>query len=147
MRALEVVLATGQPISGYHRQPVAKPGLNLLHVGIRWERDALYRHLNTRVEAMLARGWIEEVQGVLAKGFAPDAKPLRSIGYLEIVEYLQGTRAKASLTPDIQQRTRNYAKRQLTWFRHQTRVDWFEPADLTAAVSRVEQFLHAGHTP
>ena len=146
-RALEVALATGQPLSSYHAQPATPPPLNLLHVGLRWERAALYAHLNRRVDAMLAQGWIEEVQAVLARGFPPDAKPLRAIGYLEIVEYVQGRRSRDSLAPDIQQRTRHYAKRQLTWFRHQTSVDWFEPGDLDGAARRVQQFLAQRQAP
>lgn len=146
-RALEVVLATGMSIGHYRRQ-VGSPPLSgpVLHVGWDWPRTDLYAAINRRVEAMLASGWIDEVRQVLARGYASDAKPLRSIGYREIVEHLTDGRAAQTLTPDIQQRTRNYAKRQLTWFRHQTQVDWFPPGAVDDAVRRVEAFLEARAT-
>jgi len=142
-RALEVVLATGMPIGRYHGHP-SPMGLPLgavLYVGWQWERPALYAHINRRVEEMLAAGWVDEVRQVFAMGYSPHAKPLRSIGYREISEYLVGERHAESLAPDIQQRTRNYAKRQLTWFRHQARVDWYRPGQLEDVLRRVEGFL------
>jgi tRNA dimethylallyltransferase len=145
-RALEVVLATGTPIGRYRDDQSTAPPLGaVLHVGWGWDRAALYQTINRRVETMLAGGWIDEVRQVLARGYAPDAKPLRSIGYREIVEHLAGARAADTLAPDIQQRTRNYAKRQLTWFRHQTRVDWFSPGAADAVLRRVEAFLNTQH--
>jgi tRNA dimethylallyltransferase len=140
-RALEVVLATGQPLSGYHARPPSTPGATLLHVGLEWERAELYDRLDRRVTAMLAGGWIDEVRRVLGMGFPPQAKPLRSIGYREIVEHLQGRRGADTLAPAIQQRTRNYAKRQLTWFRHQATVHWFAPGSTEAVLRDVRTFL------
>lgn len=141
-RALEVVLATGVPLSAWLRRGTM-PGVTgpLLHVGWRWERPALYARINRRVEAMLAQGWVDEVRRVLAMGVPKDAKPLRAIGYREIVEYLDGRRSLASLSADIQQRTRRYAKRQLTWFHHQAQVEWFSPDQHGALLRRVEAFL------
>ncbi len=138
-RALEVVLATGTPLSVYHARPVADAATPILHVGLSWNRAELYARLDSRVLEMLAAGWIDEVSRVLGMGFAPHLKPLCAIGYREIVEHLLEQRDMDTLAPAIQQRTRNYAKRQLTWFRHQTAVRWF-PAD---AMDRVVQEARA----
>jgi tRNA dimethylallyltransferase len=140
-RALEVVLATGEPLSGYHGRPPRAPARAILRVGLAWERAELYARLDRRVTAMLAAGWIDEVRRLLGMGFPAHLKPLRAIGYREIVEHLEGRRTADSLAPAIQQRTRNYAKRQLTWFRHQAAVHWFPPGHPEAVVSQAEAFL------
>lgn len=143
-RALEVILATGKPLSAYHARPTPQPARPILHVGLAWNRADLYTHLDRRVLTMLGAGWIEEVRRVLDMGFSPAAKPLRAIGYREIVEHLLGQRGLETLAPAIQQRTRNYAKRQLTWFRHQAAVQWFAPGALEPVVRSAEAFLAQG---
>jgi tRNA dimethylallyltransferase len=146
-RALEVVLATGVPLSRYREAEAAPPPLGaVLHIGLDWERAELYGRLERRTVDMLRRGWIEEVRAVLALGYAPDCKPLRAIGYREIVEHLRGGRDAGTLADEIARRTRNYAKRQLTWFRHQARVEWFPPAAPDAALERAGAYL-AGAGP
>jgi tRNA dimethylallyltransferase len=144
-RALEVMLATGAPIGRFHDAAgPAGPLGPVLHVGWQWERPDLYAWINRRVEEMLAMGWVEEVRRVLAMGYPPDAKPLRSIGYREIVAHLAGKRDADALAPQIQQRTRNYAKRQLTWFRHQTRVQWFAAGQMDGVFHSIDDFLKQG---
>jgi tRNA dimethylallyltransferase len=146
-RALEVVLASGVPLSAWLRRGAATGvAAPVLHVGWLWERHELYARINRRVEEMLAQGWVDEVRRVLAMGVPPSAKPLRAIGYREIVEYLEGRRPLTSLAPDIQQRTRHYAKRQLTWFRRQAPVEWFSPHQREALLRRAAAFLDAAAT-
>jgi tRNA dimethylallyltransferase len=153
-RALGVYEATGQPLSAWRRaQPFgagfgtapASGSAAVLAVGLAWERAALYARVNDRVREMLARGWIEEVAGLLARGYDPRLKPLRAIGYAEIVQHLrpdEGERLPAeTLAERIAQRTRHYAKRQLTWFRRHPELRWAAPEDAGRLQDEARKFL------
>lgn len=127
MRALEVILATGNPLSHYQKlQPFHEPRYSLHGFGFEWKRDQLYLRIDQRVHTMLESGWIAEVREVL-KEYPPELKALQAIGYREIVEYLQGGIQKDEMISGIQRRTRQYAKRQLTWFRKEPRIRWYPP--------------------
>lgn len=145
MRALEVLLATGKPLRVYQRRkpPPLRAG-NVLSVGPAWERAALYGRINRRVGQMLEAGWVDEVRDILEMGYTLDLKPLQSIGYREIGELLQSKREHAGLAGDIAQRTRHYAKRQLTWFRKHPGVFWAEMEDRQKIHERVQIFLKTG---
>jgi tRNA dimethylallyltransferase len=75
---------------------------------------------------MIDRGWLEEVRGLIAQGMPPGAKPFSFIGYAELREHLEGKRSLTDAIAAIQQATRRYAKRQITWFRKEPDVRWFE---------------------
>lgn len=127
IRALEVWVIKGQPISFLRAEGRGNrhrvPGPVLLF-GLARARQELYSRIEARVEEMLRLGFVDEVRAVLDRGFAPELKPLRAIGYRHIISYLKGQvtlgRAVASLKCD----TRRYAKRQLTWFRHEKDIIW-----------------------
>lgn len=141
-RALEVFAASGRPLSAYQAaQPFAATAPAVLSVGFGWERSELYRRLDRRVESMMERGLIDEVRSVLARGFKPEVKPLRSIGYLEAVEYVLGRRSLADVVPAVQLRTRHYAKRQITWFKRHPDVRWAAPGDFAAVERWAEKWL------
>jgi tRNA dimethylallyltransferase len=120
IRALELVTLLGRPLheAGFD---ATKPGdQSGLIVVLEPPRPILHERIARRTEAMLAQGLIQEVEGLLARGVRPDCKPMGSIGYKEVAEYLQGdTRgvSRADLAATIQTATRQYAKRQCTWFR------------------------------
>ena len=142
VRALAVVEATGRSLSAYQAaRPFRCATRGVLSVGFAWERGELYRRVERRVERMLERGLVAEVEGILARGYSPQLKPLNAIGYLEAVAYLQGRLAREALAPAIQLRTRHYAKRQITWFRRHPGVDWAAPEDYAAVAARVSEFL------
>jgi tRNA dimethylallyltransferase len=145
MRALEVLLATGKPLRIYQRKkpPPLRAG-NVLSVGLARERVELYGRINRRVDQMLEMGWVEEVRDIFGMGYSPALKPLQSIGYREIGELLQGHRNEDGLAADISQRTRHYAKRQLTWFRKHPGTFWAGPEDLGKITRRVQIFLKTG---
>jgi tRNA dimethylallyltransferase len=147
-RALEVFEASGRPLSVFQAaQPFAAAATlrsgesPVQSVGFAYERPELYRRIDARVERMLGRGLIEEVRGILARGYAPGLKPLRSIGYLEAVAHLQGRLLLAEVAPAIQLRTRHYAKRQITWFKRHPNIAWAEPGDFAGVEVRVGAFL------
>ena len=141
-RALEVAAATGRPLSAYQaQQPFLAAARGVLSVGFAWERTALYRRLDARVDAMLRRGLVAEVEAILARGYSPDLKPLKAIGYLEAVACLHGRLPREDLAAAIQLRTRHYAKRQITWFKRHPEVQWAAPEDFGAVLESAEKFL------
>jgi tRNA dimethylallyltransferase len=126
IRAIEVRVLSGRPLTELHR--AARPaleGYEILKVGLVPPRDALYQRINARVEAMLAAGWAEEVRGLIAAGVPREAKPFQFIGYRQLRDYLEGRLDQGEMIAKIQQATRRYAKRQLTWFRREPGVRWF----------------------
>ncbi len=137
LRALEFYYATGLPLSEAQRlyAPQPRPFITLW-VGLHWERAQLYDRINQRAVWMWQHGIIEETEQVLAMGYRPDCPGLTTHGYSECVAYLQGRLSAAEALAQMQRRTRQYAKRQLMWFRRYRHIRWI-PAEadpeLTAA--------------
>lgn len=130
VRALEVLRATGRPIGAHHRGGApALEGFRVQVVGLAPPRDVLRTAVERRADDMFARGLLAEVRGLLDRGYAPDLRPLQAIGYRQAVEVVLGRRDEAGARRDIVASTMRYAKRQLTWFRHQTDALWSETAD------------------
>ena len=127
IRALEVFRMTGCPIS-VHREKHAfqNTGFSCLKLGITIDRAELYRRIDNRVDWMIQHGFIEEVQTLLAKGYASHLKPMRSLGYRQICAYLAGEYSLVEAIRLIKRDTRHYAKRQLTWFKKDLEIKWFE---------------------
>jgi tRNA dimethylallyltransferase len=126
IRAIEVCLLARKPISELHRQGRAPlEGWRAVKIGLNPPRDQLVERIHSRTDAMLERGWLEEVKGLLAMGTSEDAKPFDFIGYRELRAVLQEKISLAEAREAIQQATRRYAKRQLTWFRKEHSVRWF----------------------
>jgi tRNA dimethylallyltransferase len=125
VRAIEVCLLARKPLSEVHRSgrnPLR--GWRTLKVGLSPDREALYERIHGRTMAMLAAGWIDEVRGLVASGLPEDAKPFDFIGYRELRAVLRGQMQLEEARAAIQQATRRYAKRQLTWFRREPQVLW-----------------------
>ena len=126
IRAIEVCLEAGRPMSEVHRQPRARlEGFSPIRVGLLPPRARLYNRIEKRVEAMLAAGWLDEVRGLLACGLDPAEKPFQFIGYSELRAHLGGVVELSQAVKSIQQATRRYAKRQITWFKREPGVEWF----------------------
>ena len=125
IRALEVCLLTKQPVSEAHRTGrTPLEGWHAIKVGLRPNREALYERIRTRTEGMLANGWLDEVRSLLQRGLPANAKPFDFIGYRELRAVLRGEMQLDAARVAIQQATRRYAKRQLTWFRREPGVEW-----------------------
>jgi tRNA dimethylallyltransferase len=125
IRAIEICLLAKKPLSEVHREgrnPLA--GWRAVKIGLSPEREALYDRIHARTEAMFNAGWMEEVRGLIASGLPPDAKPFDFIGYRELRAVLQGQMQLEEARAAIQQATRRYAKRQLTWFRRDPQIHW-----------------------
>ena len=118
-RAIEVALLTGRPLSDWQQEARARGVIDPWYVVLTAPRPVLHQRIARRAEEMVRRGLIEEVASVLAEGHAPGAPGLDGIGIREAVEYLHGRRPRDSVAEAIAVSTRQYAKRQETWFRHQ----------------------------
>jgi len=125
IRAIEICVLTKRPISELHRSGRAPlEGWRPLKIGLTPPREVLHERIHRRTETMLARGWMEEVKGLLARGLAENAKPFDFIGYRELRAVLRGEMELKDARVAIQQATRQYAKRQMTWFRREPGVHW-----------------------
>jgi tRNA dimethylallyltransferase len=125
-RALEVVRSTGHPLEHWQAQPTGGIGNAVrLHTAVLLPpRDWLYERCDRRFAQMLERGALEEVQRLLARKLDPDLPVMRAIGVPELAEFQSGTVSMADALERGAQATRNYAKRQFTWFRNQSPPDW-----------------------
>jgi tRNA dimethylallyltransferase len=126
-RAIEVCLLAKRPLSDVHRTGRAPlEGWRVLKIGLMPPREALYERMHARTDAMLARGWLDEVRSLLTTGVDDHAKPFDFIGYRELRAVLRGETTLEQARAAIQQATRRYAKRQLTWFRKEAGVHWLQ---------------------
>jgi tRNA dimethylallyltransferase len=118
-RAIEVALLSGHPLSYWQQAARAQGAIDPWYIVLTVPRPVLHQRIGRRAEEMVRRGVIEEVASVLAEGHPADAPGLDGIGIKEAVEYLHGVRSRDSVAEAITIGTRQYAKRQQTWFRHQ----------------------------
>jgi tRNA dimethylallyltransferase len=125
IRAVEVCLLTKRPISEVHRTG-RKPlyGWRAIKIGLMPAREALYERVHARTDAMLERGWLDEVRSLVQSGMPENAKAFDFIGYRELRKVLRGEMKLDEARASIQQATRRYAKRQMTWFRREKGVCW-----------------------
>ncbi|MGZ3197036.1 MAG: tRNA (adenosine(37)-N6)-dimethylallyltransferase MiaA [Croceibacterium sp.] len=125
-RALEVVRSTGRPMAHWQTQRVGgiADGIELHPLILLPPREALYARCDARFARMIDEGAVEEVEALLARSLAPSLPVMRAIGVREIAGYLRGECSREELLARGQQATRNYAKRQYTWFRRQPPQDW-----------------------
>jgi tRNA dimethylallyltransferase len=146
IRALEVYRMTGNPIS----QQRSSHGFSgdyycALKLGLTVARGELYERIDRRVERMMGDGLVDEVRTLLERGFSPQLKALRSIGYRQICAYLSGEYSLAEGVRLMQRDTRRYAKRQMTWFRNDKEINWVEYSDNFASIyNNVIEFFAKG---
>ena len=129
LRSLEVFYVTGKPFSFWHEQKPEPAPFEAVFWGLTAERTTLYRRINERVLRMLQEGLEEEVRGLLEMGYSPELNALNTVGYKEMIDYLNGKISRETMIESIQRNSRRYAKRQLTWFRAESRVHWHEVAE------------------
>lgn len=127
-RALEVLRATGRTLSSWQKEPPAEAPLDAVRVGLTLPRSILYDRVARRVRDMVEAGWVTEVRELLASGIASDAPAFQAIGYRQIADHVLG---RISLQDAVERTiiaTRQYAKRQITWFRREPDVVWHPAA-------------------
>ncbi|MFT3702666.1 MAG: tRNA (adenosine(37)-N6)-dimethylallyltransferase MiaA [Agriterribacter sp.] len=123
LRALEIKLSSGQSILDIHSSPQKQRPFTIIKIGIDIPRALLYQRINRRVDEMIEQGLIDEV-----KSLEPhrNINALQTVGYKEILDYLDGTINREQAILEIKKNTRHYAKRQLTWFKKDTGIHWFD---------------------
>ena len=127
IRALEVCILARQPLSALHASGRAGlEGFQVIKIGLNPPRARLYDRINRRVESMFAAGLMEETQAMLGRPDVGRIKALGALGYRQACAALEGTMDRAAALCSTQAATRHYAKRQLTWFRRETNITWFE---------------------
>jgi tRNA dimethylallyltransferase len=134
VRALEVFELTGKQISELQKNRRAARENSqsaFCLIGLDLPRKELYERINQRVDKMIANGLIEEVRRLLAKGYSKSFNSMQALGYKEVVDYLEGRWTKEGMITELKKRTRNFARRQLTWFRRFKDIHWFDPNDLS----------------
>ncbi len=125
IRAIEICILARKPLTEVHqagRTPLR--GWRALKLGLTPPREALYERIHARTEEMLSRGWMDEVRSLLTSGLPDNVKPFDFIGYRELRSVVRGEMTLETARAAIQQATRRYAKRQLTWFRKEPGVHW-----------------------
>jgi tRNA dimethylallyltransferase len=128
MRALEVVETTGISILKFRTGKKIKRDFKIVQVALDMERDELYQKINTRVDAMMSAGLETEAKTLLPYRHL---NALQTVGYKEMFDYFDGNMTLQQATDVIKQNTRRYAKRQLTWFKRQAAMQWFNVSPQT----------------
>jgi tRNA dimethylallyltransferase len=144
IRAIEVCLTSGRPMAELWRQgrePLQ--GFRILRLGLNPEREALYARINQRAAKMFDEGLIAETDRLLKK-YGDEARPLASLGYKQAVQFLRGELDRESALAAAQQAHRNYAKRQITWFRREPDIHWLagfgdNPAIQAESIATIER--------
>ena len=135
IRALEVYRQTGKTLTQHNAETRQKPDkYHPVWLGLDYaDRAQLYRRIDLRVEQMISGGLLEEIRSLLAAGLGPETTALQAIGYKEFLDYLAGRCTLAEAVAAVQQATRRYAKRQLTWFRRNPQMIWLhrQPGDFS----------------
>lgn len=130
LRGLEVYEVSGKPLSEHQRVPPAPPIRHTAsYFGLHWEREALYDRINARACLMFENGLIEEAASLRDRGYTPTLNALNAFGYREIFQYLDGKTTLDRALANLQQGTRRYAKRQMTFFRRDERIQWVDGSD------------------
>jgi tRNA dimethylallyltransferase len=148
IRALEVYRTAGVPVSKIREEHAFKEReYETLTVGLKLDRDALYKSIEERVDRMLTAGLEDEVRGLLKMGYTDELKPLSSIGYKQMIKYLNGGISYDEAVRLIKRDTKRYAKRQLTWFNKDKDIIWYDAKEVLTGggykslKQQVENFL------
>ncbi len=126
MRALEVYHLTGFPIGKFHKEHKRITEKVFFQFGLEWDRDLLYKNINNRVDRMYKDGLIDEVKNILNMGYNKNINALNTVGYKEIISYLEGAISEERAIELIKRNTRHFAKRQMTWFRKNREIEWIK---------------------
>lgn len=138
IRGLEFFLSTGEKFSAYMTNNRKSRPFKIVKIGLNTDRAILYERINNRVDLMMNNGLLEEV-----KQLTPyrDLNALKTVGYTELFNYLEGIITLDEAVDKIKQNTRRFAKRQLTWFRKDDQIHWFEPNEDLAVINYLESTL------
>lgn len=142
IRALEVLEQTGESIVAIQRKHAfRRSGYNTCKIGLKMERSELKKRIGLRTDQMIAAGLLDEVKSVLERGYKEDLKPLQSLGYRQVIDFLGGKRNWDDTVQLMKKETWFYAKRQMTWFAADREINWYSADLFTEIFKNVEVFL------
>jgi tRNA dimethylallyltransferase len=142
LRGLQVFRGTGRPISDYYRDNKNESADDTLFIGLCREKDDIARSIDSRVDAMIREGFVDEVRDLRRMGYSPELNSMKSIGYLEINEFIDGKKDMASTIELIKLNTRRYAKKQMTWFKRNAQINWFNPSEREKIKNKINNWLN-----
>ncbi|MGC9364313.1 MAG: tRNA (adenosine(37)-N6)-dimethylallyltransferase MiaA [Fidelibacterota bacterium] len=146
-RALEIYEITGKAPSAHYTEQTTDPPFPYRIFVLTMERKLLYRRIDERVDRMIAEGLVEEVVSLLDAGFRKNLDALLTLGYREVINYLDGECIFCDMVENIKRNTRRYAKRQLTWFRNQLEAEWIKVTpdqEITEISRQIIEILNGG---
>ncbi len=138
IRALEVCMLTGEKFSGLRKSTALVRPFNIIKIGLLLEREDLYRRIDERVDHMMACGLLEEARSLLP---FRHLNALNTVGYKELFSHFDQEISLEHAVDLIKKNTRNYAKRQMTWFRREEGIKWFDPKDILEIIEYLERKL------
>lgn len=138
IRALEVIRFTGKPFSSFLKKNNVERNFTAIKIFLNTEREILYSNINRRVDDMMREGLLDEVKQLIPY---KQVNALKTVGYKELFEYLEGRLTLNAAVDKIKQHTRNYAKRQITWFKHQDDFEEFGPEDIEKLLAYIDLIL------
>lgn len=141
MRALEVFESTGKSILDFRKNEKTKRNFKIIKIGLELPKDELHNNINTRVDKMIEQGLIEEVRSLI--GYR-HLNALQTVGYSEIFEYIDGKTSLDKAIEEIKTNTRQYAKRQLTWFRKDKEIQWIDARQIEGISTMAQKLGKAG---
>ena len=123
IRALEIIQQTGQSITSFHKKKSKARSFEIIKMGLKMDREQLYKRINSRVDIMIQKGLLDEV-----KSLTPyqNYNALQTVGYKELFKYLKGNTSLEESIEEIKKNSRRFAKRQITWFRRDDEIQWFD---------------------
>jgi len=140
IRALEICLGTGKPYSSFLTNPEKTRNFKTVTIGLNAERSIIYDRINQRADLMLEHGLLEEAEKLFAY---KHLNALNTVGYKELFAYFEGTTTLEFAISEIKKNTRRFAKRQLTWFRKDKLIQWFDyETDITKFIKYIEQQIN-----
>jgi tRNA dimethylallyltransferase len=143
VRALEVYFLTGRPLTAHFadtQSPI--PDVDVIEIGLRLPAEDISRRVTQRVDQQFARGLLDEIRALLARGVPEEARPFGGLVYRQAMEHLRGARDERSTRALIAQENRRYARRQLIWFRKEPNLSWFDgPGESAATIDAVQRVI------
>ncbi len=142
IRAIEIYEQSGITMGEYNKNfRTEVEDYNLYMIGLNMDREKLYERINLRVDLMMEAGLLEEVKSLIEKGYTKDLISMQGIGYKEVMDYFEDRMTLEDTIDLVKQKSRNYAKRQLTWFRRDDRINWYNKDEFSSEDELLEKIL------
>lgn len=139
IRALEILKSGNEKENNFRQE---NEDYNLIFIGLNMDRERLYDRINKRVDKMIDLGLVDEVRSLLDEGLDKDSQSLKAIGYKEVISYLDDEIEYSEMVDLIKKNSRHYAKRQLTWFRRDGRIKWFD-RESDSLLEEIEGYINS----